>query len=150
MPSSATGTSIRSRVVPAWSDTIAADFSWMRPNRRHLWTGLYLPGVVREGVGEIAIAVDCSGSVSYALAGHATDGSRFQLRHEIFLPDGRLSARVTSTGGWLNLDERRLVGEALDKHFHQHWIGVVGILVGAVGGFIQIFTMATRYLKRDE
>ena len=36
----------------------------MRPNRRHLWTGLYLPGVVREGVGEVAIAVDCSGSVS--------------------------------------------------------------------------------------
>ena len=43
-----------------------------------------------------------------------------------------------------------LVGEALDKHFHTHWIGVVGILVGAAGGFIQIFTMASRYLKRDE
>ena len=39
-----------------WSDTIPADYSWMRPNRRHLWTGLYLPGVVREGVGEVAIA----------------------------------------------------------------------------------------------
>jgi predicted metal-dependent peptidase len=47
-----------------WSDTTPADYCWMRPNRRHLWTGLYLPGVVREGVGEIAIAVDCSGSVS--------------------------------------------------------------------------------------
>jgi predicted metal-dependent peptidase len=47
-----------------WSDTIPADYSWMRPNRRHLWAGLYLPGVVREGVGEVAIAVDCSGSVS--------------------------------------------------------------------------------------
>jgi predicted metal-dependent peptidase len=47
-----------------WSDTTPADYSWMRPNRRHLWTGLYLPGVVREGVGEVAIAVDCSGSVS--------------------------------------------------------------------------------------
>lgn len=43
-----------------------------------------------------------------------------------------------------------LIGAGLDKHFHQHWIGVVGILVGAVGGFIQIFTMASRYLKRDE
>ena len=42
-----------------------------------------------------------------------------------------------------------LIGAALDKHFHQHWIGVVGILLGAVGGFIQIFTMASRYLKRD-
>jgi len=48
----------------AWSDTIPADYSWMRPNRRHIWSGLYLPGVTSEGVGEIAIAVDCSGSVS--------------------------------------------------------------------------------------
>ena len=47
-----------------WSDTIAADYSWMRPNRRHLWRGLYLPGVVKEGVGEIVIAVDCSGSIN--------------------------------------------------------------------------------------
>jgi predicted metal-dependent peptidase len=36
----------------------------MRPNRRHVWAGLYLPGVIREGVGEIAIAIDCSGSVN--------------------------------------------------------------------------------------
>jgi predicted metal-dependent peptidase len=47
-----------------WSETTASDYSWMRPNRRHLWNGLYLPGVVREGVGEIVIAVDCSGSIS--------------------------------------------------------------------------------------
>jgi predicted metal-dependent peptidase len=46
-----------------WSETIPADSSWTRPNRRHIWAELYLPGVVREGVGEIAIAVDCSGSV---------------------------------------------------------------------------------------
>ena len=46
-----------------WSETTPADSSWMRPNRRHIWAGLYLPGVIREGVGEIAIAVDCSGSV---------------------------------------------------------------------------------------
>jgi predicted metal-dependent peptidase len=48
----------------AWSETTPADYSWMRPNRRHIWNGLYLPGVVREGVGEVAIAVDCSGSVN--------------------------------------------------------------------------------------
>lgn len=47
-----------------WSATTAADYSWMRPNRRHLWRGLYLPGVVKEGVGEIVIAVDCSGSIN--------------------------------------------------------------------------------------
>lgn len=48
-------------------------------------------------------------TVTYALAGHAADGSRFLLRHEILRPDGALSARVTSTGGWLNLVERRLI-----------------------------------------
>ena len=47
--------------------------------------------------------------MTYALAGHASDGSRFLLRHEIFRPDGQLSARVTSAGGWMNLDERKLV-----------------------------------------
>jgi predicted metal-dependent peptidase len=48
----------------SWSDTTPSDYSWVRPNRRHLWNGVYLPGVVREGVGEVAIAVDCSGSIS--------------------------------------------------------------------------------------
>jgi acyl-CoA thioester hydrolase len=48
-------------------------------------------------------------TVTYALAGHAPDGSRFLLRHEIFRPDGKLSARVTSAGGWLDLAERKLV-----------------------------------------
>ena len=48
-------------------------------------------------------------TVTYALAGHAEDGSRFLLRHEIFRADGKLSARVTSAGGWLNLVERKLM-----------------------------------------
>jgi predicted metal-dependent peptidase len=48
----------------AWSETIPADYSWMPPNRRHIWAGLYLPGLKSEGTGEIAIAVDCSGSVN--------------------------------------------------------------------------------------
>jgi len=47
-----------------WSETTPADYSWMRPNRRHIWAGVYLPGVIRESVGEVAIAVDCSGSVN--------------------------------------------------------------------------------------
>jgi predicted metal-dependent peptidase len=47
----------------SWSQSSTADFSWMRPNRRHIWQGLYLPGVIREGLAEVVIAVDCSGSV---------------------------------------------------------------------------------------
>jgi ATP synthase protein I len=41
-----------------------------------------------------------------------------------------------------------LLGSWLDRHFQQHWIGIAGILLGAVAGFIQIFTMSARYLKR--
>ena len=48
-------------------------------------------------------------TVTYALAGHAPDGSRFLLRHEIFRSDGKLAARVTSTGGWLDLAQRKLI-----------------------------------------
>ena len=47
--------------------------------------------------------------ITYGLAGHAPDGSRFLLRHEIFRADEKLSARVTSAGGWLDLDQRKLV-----------------------------------------
>jgi ATP synthase protein I len=43
-----------------------------------------------------------------------------------------------------------LIGEWLDKHFHQNWIGIVGIVLGAIGGFMQIFLTASRYLKRGE
>jgi acyl-CoA thioester hydrolase len=48
-------------------------------------------------------------TVTYALAGHAPDGSRFLLRHEVFRADGKLSARVTSAGGWLDLAARKLI-----------------------------------------
>ena len=39
------------------------DFSWVRPNRRLLPQGLYLPGLHSEELGEVVIAVDTSGSV---------------------------------------------------------------------------------------
>jgi predicted metal-dependent peptidase len=61
----------------AWSETIPADYSWTRPNRRHVWTGLYLPGVVCEGVGEICIAVDCSGSIHDRQLGFVRGGDPF-------------------------------------------------------------------------
>lgn len=48
-------------------------------------------------------------AVTYALAGLSLDGSRVLYRNEIFRPDGKLAARVTSTGGWLDLDARRLI-----------------------------------------
>lgn len=48
-------------------DFIAAvdpsDYGWTPPNRRFISSGLYLPSVVRSGVGEIVIVVDTSGSI---------------------------------------------------------------------------------------
>ncbi|HKO18357.1 MAG TPA: VWA-like domain-containing protein [Acidobacteriaceae bacterium] len=75
----------------AWSETIPADYSWTHPNRRHVWSGLYLPGITSEGVGEIAIAVDCSGSVSArqlglfeAEIGSILEGQRPRLVHVLY------------------------------------------------------------------
>ena len=62
--SEAAGVDWRELLRRAWSETIPSDYSWMPPNRRHIWAGLYLPGVRSEGAGEIAIAVDCSGSIN--------------------------------------------------------------------------------------
>jgi len=44
--------------------------------------------------------------------------------------------------GWLG-------GSWLDHHFHQGWMAITGILLGATAGFIQIFRTASRYLKND-
>ena len=40
-------------------------------------------------------------------------------------------------------------GGLLDRHFHTSWIAIVGIVVGAAGGFLQIVTIAARYLKNN-
>ena len=47
--------------------------------------------------------------ITLMLAGLADDGSRFSIRNEIWREDGKLIARVTSTGGWLDLTTRKLV-----------------------------------------
>lgn len=55
-----------------WRDVLARfvqrakndERSWARPNRRFVAQGMYLPSVSGEAMGEIAIAVDCSGSIN--------------------------------------------------------------------------------------
>lgn len=47
--------------------------------------------------------------VTLQLAGLAADGSRFIMVNEFFREDGKLAARVASTGGWLDLAGRKLV-----------------------------------------
>ena len=58
------GVNWRELLRRAWSETIPSDYSWMPPNRRHIWAGLFLPGIRSEGAGEVVIAVDCSGSIN--------------------------------------------------------------------------------------
>lgn len=48
-------------------------------------------------------------TVDLVLAGLSEDGSRFRIRNHFVREDGKTAARVTSTGGWLDLDARRLV-----------------------------------------
>jgi len=48
-------------------------------------------------------------TVTFEGAGLSEDGSRFIVRNEFFRADGKLIARVTSTGGWLDLSQRKLV-----------------------------------------
>jgi acyl-CoA thioester hydrolase len=47
-------------------------------------------------------------TVNLALAGMSGDGSRFRIRNEFFREDGKMAARVTTQGGWLNLELRKL------------------------------------------
>lgn len=48
-------------------------------------------------------------TVSLAVAGLADDGSRFILRNEIARADGKLCAKISSAGGWLDLALRKLI-----------------------------------------
>ena len=47
--------------------------------------------------------------VTLAIAGLADDGSCFMVRNEFWRKDGKLAARVTSQGGWLDLSIRKLI-----------------------------------------
>lgn len=42
-----------------------------------------------------------------------------------------------------------LAGAWADKHFGTHWIGIAGIVLGAVAGFVKIITTAQKYIKND-
>lgn len=59
--------------------------------------------------------------VTLSVAGLSADGSRWRLRQEVLRPDGKLCARVTSTGGWMDLAARKLAAppEALIALFRK-------------------------------
>lgn len=47
--------------------------------------------------------------ITFAVSGLAPDGSRFRVVNQILNAEGALCARITSTGGFLDLDARKLV-----------------------------------------
>jgi acyl-CoA thioester hydrolase len=46
--------------------------------------------------------------VTLALAGLSQDAAKFRIINEFFRDDEKLAAKVTSTGGWLDLSARKL------------------------------------------
>ena len=47
---------------------ITDDFTWMRPNRKHMYGGIFLPTLDKDDTIDIQVAIDMSGSISDAMA----------------------------------------------------------------------------------
>jgi len=47
-------------------------------------------------------------AVSFTSLGLSPDGTRFKVSHELVREDGKVAARVTLLGGWMDLRTRRL------------------------------------------
>lgn len=45
-------------------ETIDQEWSFARPNRKHIWRGIYLPGPMEVAGGRFVVAIDTSGSMS--------------------------------------------------------------------------------------
>ena len=44
--------------------TARNDYNWMRPNRRHMVNGVWMPSLISEELPELVIAIDTSGSIT--------------------------------------------------------------------------------------
>jgi predicted metal-dependent peptidase len=55
---------LRSMLLHMIATTVEEDYTWAKPNRRHVWRGLYLPSQKTESTGDFMVGIDTSGSVS--------------------------------------------------------------------------------------
>ena len=53
-----------------------------------------------------------------------------------------LALPLSTVIGWV-------IGEAIGRHFHATWPGVVGLILGAVAGFVQIVRIANQANKKN-
>ena len=47
---------------------IVDDFTWMKPNRKHMYSGIFLPTLDKDETIDIQVAIDMSGSISDSMA----------------------------------------------------------------------------------
>ena len=81
-------------------------------------SGFAMDGFIRNGIGPVVMKDEVEYHkeirllerfrTTLEIAGLSQDGSRFVMRNEFYRVDGKLSARVTSIGGWLDLSSRKL------------------------------------------
>jgi len=48
-------------------NTIPSDYSFRKPNRKFLSSGLYVPGIIKENAPELVVGIDTSGSVTHKM-----------------------------------------------------------------------------------
>lgn len=53
-------------------------------------------------------------TITLTQSGLSEDGSRFRIRNEFFREDGKIVAKITSTGGWFDLAARKLTRPPLE------------------------------------
>ncbi len=87
------------------SNAARNDFSWVQPNRRYLHAGLYLPGLHNDELGQVAIAVDTSGSISqHDLDTFAAELSTILEEYDSILHVYTCDTAVTGQYGLSNAD----------------------------------------------
>ena len=67
------------------------------------------PVILREEIDYLReLRMGAQITVDFSSLGLSPDGARFKVKHDLTRADGKLAARVTLLGGWMDLHTRRL------------------------------------------
>lgn len=88
------------------------DYAWNRPNRRFIAQGLYLPGLHSEELGEVALAIDTSGSIdAETLARFAAELQGILESYDCSLTIYYHHSSVYRVDTWRSVDGPLVIGE---------------------------------------